>query len=271
MPRCERERSPIANSGRIKVPDREVHVDTVVNACVQVPATAVVGRADNFGFTRRRGGEHDVVGPHHGDGIGWSGTVEVDRPQHGRGVIRDGEEARRAHEGRHEVIDRLVVHLGRRPQLSDPSVPHHGDAITDRQRLLLVVGDEHGRCAGCLQCCGHIVTELDAQIVIEAGEGLVEQHERRRWRKRSGERHSLAFAAGELVREAITEAGEIDELEELIDTGLTFVGAEIAQPEADVVGDGEVREERVLLEHQPGGPAFWRQILTAIVDERPGE
>ena len=32
MPRCERERSPIANSGRIKVPDREVHVDTVVNA-----------------------------------------------------------------------------------------------------------------------------------------------------------------------------------------------------------------------------------------------
>ena len=39
MPRCERERSPIANSGRIKVPDREVHVDTVVNACVQVPAT----------------------------------------------------------------------------------------------------------------------------------------------------------------------------------------------------------------------------------------
>ena len=98
MPRCERERSPIANSRRIKVPDREVHVDTVMNAGVQVPATAVVGRADNFGLTRRRGGEHDVVGPHHGDGIGWSGTVEVNRPQHSRGVIRDGEEARRAHE-----------------------------------------------------------------------------------------------------------------------------------------------------------------------------
>jgi len=44
MPRCERKRSPIANSGRIKVPDREVHVDTVVNACVQVPATAVILR-----------------------------------------------------------------------------------------------------------------------------------------------------------------------------------------------------------------------------------
>ena len=27
----------------------------------------------------------------------------------------------------------------------------------------------------------------------------------------------------------------------------------------------------MLLEHQPGGPAFWRQMLTAIVDERPGE
>ena len=53
MPRCERERSPIANSRRIKVPDREVHVDTVMNAGVQVPANAVVGRADNFGLTRR--------------------------------------------------------------------------------------------------------------------------------------------------------------------------------------------------------------------------
>ena len=46
---------------------------------------------------------------------------------------------------------------------------------------------------------------------------------------------------------------EIDELEELIDAGLALVGAVIAQPEADVVGDGEVREERVLLEHQPAG------------------
>ena len=97
------------------------------------------------------------------------------------------------------------------------------------------------------------MTELDAQIVIEAGEGLVEQHERRRWRKRSGERHSLAFTAGELVREAITEAGEIDELEELIDAGLALVGAVIAQPEADVVGDGEVREERGSWNTSPAG------------------
>ena len=32
-----------------------------------------------------------------------------------------------------------------------------------------------------------------------------------------------------------------------------------------------MREERVLLEHQPGGPALRREMVMAIVDERPGE
>ena len=41
----------------------------------------------------------------------------------------------------------------------------------------------------------------------------------------------------------------------------------IAQPEADVVGDGEVREERVILEDQSGGPALRREMVTAIVDD----
>ena len=42
-------------------------------------------------------------------------------------------------------LRRRVEHRRRRAELLDPAGPHHGDAVADRQRLGLVVGDEHRR------------------------------------------------------------------------------------------------------------------------------
>ena len=69
-----------------------------------------------------------------------------------------------------------------------------------------------------------------------------------RGRQRARERDALLLAAGELVRVLVERAGEADERGELAHARVAL-GRVAAQPEADVAGDVEVREQRVVLEH----------------------
>ncbi len=56
----------------------------------------------------------------------------------------------------------------------DPGA-HHGDAVAERQRLVLVVGDEDRRHADPLEQPADVAAQLPAQSGVEAGERLVEQ------------------------------------------------------------------------------------------------
>jgi hypothetical protein len=61
---------------------------------------------------------------------------------------------------------------------------------------------------------------------------------------------ALLLAAGQLVRAALGELRHLHELERITDPlgGLLFRGLLVLEPEGDVLLDGEVREERVVLE-----------------------
>ena len=176
------------------------------------------------------------------------------------GRARDVEQVDRADEVGDEHVGRRVVDLLGRAELADLAGAHHGDAIAERQRLVLVVGDEDRR---------HRDLPLQrlqphpgpvAQLGVEVGERLVEQQQARRRRQRPGQRDALLLAARQLVRVALGQVAELDELQHLAHPLLLGRALDPPQPErvADVLGDGHVRPDRVRLEHDAALPLLRR-------------
>ena len=92
-----------------------------------------------------------------------------------------------------------------------------------------------------------LAPQVGAQRRVEARERLVQQHHVGAGSERAGERDALALAARELVRVAVRLVLEADELERALRARAIVTRA----AERDVALDGEVREERVVLEDHP--------------------
>ena len=118
----------------------------------------------------------------------------------------------------HDELRRgVVVELARRPDLLDAAVVHDGDLVGDLHRLLLVVGDEHGRDVDDVVEVREPVAKLGANARVEGAEWLVEEQHLRLGRERAGQPHPLALAARELGGIAVAEALELDEVKQLVD------------------------------------------------------
>ncbi len=89
-----------------------------------------------------------------------------------------------------------------------------------------------------------------------------------------GERDALALAARQLGREALVEASELDELEQLVDarSDLSLCGAAHLEPERDVVAHRHVPKERVVLKHEAEGAILHLGVgrLDAVDVDAPG-
>ena len=93
--------------------------------------------------------------------------------------------------------------------------------------------------------------------------------------ERPRERDALRLPARDLVRLAVLEAGQLDELEHLGDAAahLVLLGAAPPEPEGDVLVDVEVREQRVVLEDGVDVALVGRQpghVLALELDEPRG-
>ena len=105
-----------------------------------------------------------------------------------------------ADEARDPARIRPLVDLDRRPDLRERALMHQGDAVRDRHRLVLVVGDDHeGGLQPRLQRF-QLEARLLAQLAVERRERLVEQQHLRPLGERACERDALALPAGQLVR-----------------------------------------------------------------------
>ena len=111
---------------------------------------------------------------------------------------------------------------------------------------------------------------LLAQLQVERAERLVEQEHLRPVDEGAGDRDALLLAAGELARAAGAETGQADELQHLVDLALHVlpVDALPAQPEGDVLEDGQMREERVALEDGVHVPLVRRQADDVLATEQ---
>ena len=167
---------------------------------------------------------------------------------------RRGQEVhrRRADEPGDEEVDRLLVELARRRDLLEDALAQHADPVAEGHGLGLVVGDVDRRDAEPALQARDLGAHLPAQLGVEVRQRLVEQ-ERVGLRGRSrgpspragaghrrgspacarGARCSSSMSAASLTRRWTSSSGDLGQ----------------AQRERDVLEDGQVRVERVVLEH----------------------
>ena len=177
-------------------------------------------------------------------------------------TVLEIDEVLEADEVRDELGLRVRVDLLRAIQLLDDAVVHDRDLITDREALLLVMGDVDRGEAELLLQLPDLNTHLHAELRVEVTERLVEEHEIRLDDHRTGEGYTLTLSAGHLLRQALLEAVEVDRVEHLHDALLDLCLRQIAttQAERDVLEDVHVREQRVALEHEAEVPLMQRHM-----------
>ncbi len=147
--------------------------------------------------------------------------------------------------------------------LLDLAARHDGDPVRDRERLVLVVGHEHGRDADALLDLPDVLAHAHAQLRVEVRERLVEEQQLRLEHERSGERDALLLAAGDARRDSCgrdacrpTSSSTCSPRAHPIFRPRQFAQP---QPERDVLEHGHVRPERVVLEDHRRRPLVRRQ------------
>src|SRR3989442_1709534 len=113
---------------------------------------------------------------------------------------RTAEEVRNTDEVGDEVGAGSRVDLDRAPDLLDPAVPHHRDAVGDRERLLLVVGDVDRRDPEVLLDLADLAAKSKADLRVERRQRLIEQEDFRPAGERPPQPHALPLAAPQTLR-----------------------------------------------------------------------
>ncbi len=129
--------------------------------------------------------------------------------------------------------------------------------------LDLIVRHVHGRPPDALVQLLELRARLDAKRGIEVGQRLIHEEHRGLASDGPADRDALALTTGELLRFALQELLQSEHVGDLadapVDLGLRHA-AEL-QTEGDVVVDGHVRIERVVLEHHRDVAILRRDVV----------
>jgi hypothetical protein len=196
------------------------------------------------------------------------GLADLDRPAlDGRlDQIHRG----RPDESRDEQVCRPVVDLGRRRHLLQHAVAQHGDAVAHGHRLDLVVRHVHGRHLQPLDERLDLAAHRHAQLRVEVRQRFVHQERLRLPDDRATHRDALPLAAAELLRLAVEQCLDREQLGRLPDAPLDLCLRHAREPQAegDVLRDRHVRVERVALEHHGDVAILLRHVVhTTAADE----
>ncbi|MNP28786.1 hypothetical protein D3C76_1217780 [compost metagenome] len=111
----------------------------------------------------------------------------------------------------------------------------------------------------------HVLT----QLLVQRTERFIHQHQLWFEHQRSGKRHALLLATGQLTGVALSERVELHHIQHPLDAFADVGLAQVAhtQRERQVLGHRHVRKQRVVLEHH-ADVAFVRRH---VVDRAPGQ
>src|SRR5579871_2001495 len=174
------------------------------------------------------------------------GTKADDNPVAGQQIHR-----RRADETGNKGVGRLVIELLRRADLPQRACLHHSDAVTQSNRLDLVMGDVNCGYAGAVMQLAKFGARRRADLGVERAERLVEDEKRRLAYHCACQRHLLFFAAREPCRATMEESLNPEDFRRPADQRFPFALRHSArlQREGDIVRDGHVGIKRVALKH----------------------
>jgi hypothetical protein len=175
-----------------------------------------------------------------------------------------------AHEARDMQVRGLGINFLRSRDLLHQPVLHHHDAVGERERLVLVVRDVDRGATELAVDAADLGAHLQPQLGVEVRQRLVHQQQRRLDHDRARDRDALLLAAGQLPRQLVLVAGELDQRECARDARLHLVGRRAAhhQAERHVAPDRHVRKQRVVLEHHAEAALLRRQQVDAPLIER---
>jgi len=149
-----------------------------------------------------------------------------------------------------DVVGSVIERLGLVDLLELARLQNH-HTVAHRHGLDLVVGDiDGGDTEGALDP-GDLGTHLDAELGVEVRQRLVHQECSRLADDRPAHGDALALAARELTWLAAEVLLELEDLRSLVDPSVDLVLGNLAELEGepDVVVDGHVGVQRVVLEH----------------------
>jgi hypothetical protein len=149
-----------------------------------------------------------------------------------------------------------VIQGRRRIDLLKVAIAEHGDAVAHCHRFDLVVRDIHGRHREALLELDQLGAGLDPKLGVEVRERLVHQVDLRVADDRPTHRDPLPLSAGEIAWLPVEVRLEVEQLRnvEYPPHALLLRHALLLEREAHVLGDVEVRVERVILEHHGDVP-----------------
>ena len=130
----------------------------------------------------------------------------------------------------------------------------------EAQHVLEVVGDQDDRRRHGPAHLVELVVQAASHLPVDGGEGLVQQQHPRLTRQGTRHRDALPFAPGQRGRLPLRAVGQVHEREQVGGARLALASRAMAQRGHDVLERGQVREERVLLEHEPDGTVVGRQV-----------
>ncbi len=176
-----------------------------------------------------------------------------------------------AEEGRDKAVGGLVVELDRRADLLDAALVEHRDAVGDRVRLFLVVGDvDRGEAELALQLRAAPRASRPAAwrrgwtAARRAAAPRARSPGCARARRAAAGRRTAAPAGGRRTPSSPTSSSA--SLTRARDLGARHAAA--LEPEGDVLGDRHVRPQRVALEHHADVAAPRRQRRhVAVADQ----
>ena len=203
-----------------------------------------------------------------GDGADDAAVVDdADRlGSHRRGRARERARHVPAEEAGDERVGRPLPHVGRCADLFDAAGVHHDEAVGERERLVVVVGDEEGGELEPHEQRAQLGDEPLAQRPVERAQRFVEHEEPRLGRERARQRDALLLAARELADAPTLEPGESDQRERGSRARLDVGAGESLhpQPERHVPLHVAVGEQSVVLEHEPEAATVRRHASEVV-------
>ena len=151
----------------------------------------------------------------------------------------------------------MIVDLIGGADLFNLAVVDHHHAVGDFERLFLIVRHEHAGEIDFIVQSAQPAAQFFAHFRIQCTEGLIEQQHLRLDGQRARERDTLPLTTGKLMRVAIRQPVELNELQQLMHASADFFlgGTQCTrphtQPECDVFKNAHMSEQRVMLEYKP--------------------
>src|SRR5262245_1724452 len=136
--------------------------------------------------------------------------------------------------------------------LLNSALIHDDDAVSHLERLFLIVGHEYTGDVNLVMEASQPATQFLTDLCVKGAKRLVKEQHFRLSGQSTGQRNALPLAARELARITPLQPIQPNQSQQFVDTlaNLGFGYVANSQAIADVLCDGHMAKERVMLKHE---------------------